>query len=344
MPASVEHPVRPWGANGPEVAFSEDVSAESRADVAGLLAGWDSALFPDPRIEVSVLVGGANNRNFTVRAGDEKYAMRVANLQNERFAVDRVSAIAAQRKAATHDLAPEILETKLPEGHMLSMFIEGETLLGTDRLEDPDVLQLTGRTFRELHDLSADIRTFSPFDDIRLWIGLARQDGSELPSDLDDILALTDRIERELLRCELPLVLCHNDTVPQNFILGDGKLRLVDWDYAGLGWACFELGSFAATAGFNPDQREALLKAYDENVNDEQRARVELLGYVAVVREISWVLMATPILKGSTTPDEETFYEDYLRDNRKRAQAMIDSDWFQGRLEDCSRWSAGMDW
>lgn len=343
MPASADQ-IERRGAGGPEVRFADDVTPESRSDVTSLLAEWDPGLFPGPRTEVSVLVGGANNRNFIVRSGAAKYALRVANLQNERFAVDRESAIAAQRKAAEDGLAPEVVAARLPEGHMLSVFIEGETLLGTERLEQPEVLAMVGRTFRRLHALSAEVRTYSPFDDIRLWAGLARRDGSDLPHDFDEMLRLVDRIEEAILRCELPLVLSHNDTVPQNFILSEDGLRLVDWDYAGLGWACFELGSFAATAGFDAERREALLRSYDEDVNDEQRARVEVLGLVAAVREVSWVLMATPILKGNTTPDEESFYEDYLRENSRRVRAMIDSDRFQDRLASSSAWSAGLAW
>lgn len=312
VPASADTTARPWGDGGAPIAFAADVTPESRREIEEVLGGWDASIFAG-ELSVSVLVGGANNRNFVVESPGGKFALRIANPQNERFAVDRDSAIQAQRDAAAGDLAPEVVAARLPEGHILSTFVEGVTLLGSEQLRDTRVLETVGKTFRRLHSLSTSIRAYSPFDDIRLWARLARDDGTELPPDLDDLLARAWEIETLLHRAELPTVFCHNDTVPQNFILSGSHLCLVDWDYAGRGWACFELASFAATAELDAEQQEVLLRSYDAEASGGQRATVELLRFVAAMRETTWALMATPILKGTTTPDDDQFYETYLR-------------------------------
>lgn len=323
MPASAEPTAAPWGEGGPALAFAADVAAADREEILALLADWDSRLFPGEEVEVSVLLGGANNRNYVVRCEGAKYALRIANAQNERFAVDRDSAIQAQSDAAAGGLAPEVVAAKLPEGHVLSTFVEGETLLDNERLRDHGVLTTVGRSLRRLHSLPTSIRAFSPFDDIRLWVGLARKDSDELPPDLDQLLDAVHRVEALMLAAGLPAVFCHNDTVPQNFILSGSELRAVDWDYAGRGWACFELASFSATADLDSDRQEVLLRAYDERVSDPQRATIDLLRFVAAMREVSWVLMATPVLKGTTTPADELFYENYLRDNLARVRGSV---------------------
>jgi thiamine kinase-like enzyme len=206
---------------------------------------------------------------------------------------------------------------------VLSGFVEGKTLLGTEELRDREVLATVGRNLRELHALPTSIRAFSPFEDIRLWARLAREDGTELPADLGQLLAAVGRVEDVLAAAGLPAVFCHNDTVPQNFILSGSELRIVDWDYAGRGWACFELASFSATADLDDDLQEVLLRSYDAETNDCQRASIQLLRFVAAMREATWALMATPILKGTTTTADDLFYENYLRDylqlSRERA-------------------------
>jgi thiamine kinase-like enzyme len=314
---------RPWGGGGPSLAFADDVGGADRAEIAALLASWDAALFPGGEVAISVLVGGANNRNYVVACEGAKYALRIANAQNERFAVDRASALQAQRDAATGGLAPRVYAAKLPEGHVLSGFVEGKTLLGAEELRDRGVLETVGRNLRALHALPTSIRAFSPFEDIRLWARLAGEDGTELPPDHDQLLATVDRVEAALATAGLPAVFCHNDTVPQNFILSGSELRIVDWDYAGRGWACFELASFAATADLDEDLQEILLRSYDAETNDCQRATIQLLRFVAAMREASWALMATPVLKGTTTTADDLFYENYLRDylrlSRERA-------------------------
>lgn len=333
MPASAEPTAAPWGEGGPALAFAADVAAADREEILALLAGWGPGHFPGEEVEVSVLLGGANNRNYVVRCEGAKYALRIANAQNERFAVDRDSAIQAQRDAAAGGLAPEVVAAKLPQGHVLSTFVEGETLLGNERLRDHEVLATVGHSLRRLHSLPTSIRTFSPFDDIRLWVRLAREDGGELPPDLDQLLEAVSRVEAVVTAARLPAVFCHNDTVPQNFILDGGELRAVDWDYAGRGWACFELASFSATADLDPDLQEILLRAYDAEANDRQRATIQLLRLVAAMREVSWVLMATPVLHGTTTLDDDRFYENYLRDNLARVRGYLGAADFERLLE-----------
>jgi len=313
MPPGAETLIRPWGEAALAVAFAADVDVESRGEIEAVLRDWDPALFPGGDVEISNLVGGASNRNFVVRTAAVKYALRIANAQSERFAVDRVAAHRAQREAADAGLAPEPLAARLPEGHVLSRFVEGPTL-GGETLRAPGVLETAGSTLRRLHELPSSLPAYSPFEDIRLWSRLAREDGTEIPADLEQLFEPTWKIEAVIDAAELPTVFCHNDPWTENFILSGSRLQLVDWDYAGRGWACFELGSFCATAGLDPEEREALVRAYDENPSDAQLATVEIMGFVAAMREATWAVMATPILRGTMTPvDGDDFYDNHLR-------------------------------
>lgn len=325
MPPGAETPGRPWGDDAPAVAFAPDVDGESRGEIEAVLSGWDPALFPGGDLEISNLVGGASNRNFVVRTPAAKYALRIANAQSERFAVDRVAAHSAQREAAAAGLAPEPLAARLPAGHVLSSFVEGPTL-GGEALHAPGVLETVGSTLRRLHALPSSLPVYSPFEDIRLWSRLAREDGTAIPAELEELFEQAWGIEAVIDAAGLPIVFCHNDPWTENFILSGSRLQLVDWDYAGRGWACFELGSFCATAGLDPAGREALVRAYDENPSDAQLATVELMGFVAAMREATWAVMATPILRGTMTPvDGDDFYDNHLRTflglARKRAAA-----------------------
>lgn len=309
---STEADVRPWGKGGPAVGFAEDVDTGSREEIEGVLSEWDPELFPGGELEISNLVGGASNRNFVVRTPAAKYALRIANAQSERFAVDRGAAVQAQRDAARGGLAPEAIAARLPEGHVLSTFVEGP-ILTPELLRDPGVLETVGGTLRRLHGQPCSLPSYSPFEDIRLWERLARSDGTEIPPDLEELFDSAWQIEALIEGAGLPAVFCHNDTYPPNFILSDSHLQLVDWDYAGRGWACFELGSFCATAALDDDLREVLLSSYDEGATDVQIASVELMRFVAAMREATWAVMATPILRGTTTPASgEDFYENHL--------------------------------
>ena len=56
---------------------------------------------------------------------------------------------------------------------------------------------------------------------------------------------------------------CHNDLLTANFILDDGDvLRIIDWEYAGMGDRYFDLGNFAVNNELDDEDEERLLDAY----------------------------------------------------------------------------------
>ncbi|MGW4340334.1 phosphotransferase [Rhodococcus koreensis] len=308
---------RSSGAALPTVTFADEVDSDSRTEVLDLLTEWDSALFPGDRVEVSLLSGGANNRNFIVRSGDAKYALRVANSLNDRMAVDRASAFRAQQDAAAVGVAPEVKARKSPAGHMLSQFVAG-TALSVDTIHNSAALAAIASAFHRLHIAPARCRNFEPFRDIEMWIGFARADNVDVPPTIDQLLERASHVERVFAGLNLPRVFCHNDTVPQNFLLNGGSVCLVDWDYAGMGYAAFELGSFSCTADLEPTETAEFLRAYDPNLDAPALARVRLMQFVAGLREIAWVLSSAAILRGTTmVPD--SFYDEYLVNNLRRA-------------------------
>ncbi|MBS1843044.1 MAG: phosphotransferase [Actinobacteria bacterium] len=321
---------RPWGPSGPVVRFGDDVLGGDRAIVGRLLAACAPSVFADEEVTVACLPGGANNRNYTAAGGGRKVVVRVANELSERFAVDRASATQAQRDAAAADLAPQVIAAELPAGHTISEFLVGETLRD-ETIRDDDVIRAVGAALRRLHSTSSSCRDFSPFVEIRLWTDWARRDGTELPSDFDQMLELCDRVERVGFELELPPAFCHNDTVPQNFIRDStGAVRLVDWDFAANGWASFDVASFINIARLDDRRRELFIDAYSGGAGDGQMAMLELLGFVAAVREVAWGVMATPVLSGSTTLMEGWSYESFCATNLAEARARLDAPGFEG--------------
>jgi thiamine kinase-like enzyme len=325
---SVGSAAAPWGPSGPAVEFGDDVLADDRPIVARLLAECDPHSFAGGDVVVACLPGGANNRNYTAQSGAAKVVARVANDLSERFAVDRVSAAQAQRDAAAADLAPALLVAELPQGHMISEFLVGETMRD-ETIRDDEAIGAIGATLRRLHATPSSCRDFSPFFESRLWTDWARRDGTELPPDLAHMLELCDRIEQIGLELELPRAFCHNDTVPQNFIRDQGgTMRLVDWDFAANGWACFDVASFINIARLDERRRALFIEAYAGGASEAQMAMIELLGFVAAVREVAWGFMAAPVLSGSTTLMAGWSYESFRETNLAEARGRLEAPGF----------------
>jgi len=93
---------------------------------------------------------------------------------------------------------------------------------------------------------------------------------------------IADEIER--LRIGVPIRPCHNDLLNANFI-GDGtRTWLVDWEYAGMGDAFFDLGNFSVNHELDESGESELLAAYGSN---DRRALV-LMRFMSDFREAMW--------------------------------------------------------
>jgi thiamine kinase-like enzyme len=297
--------------------FADDINDSLRRQVSTLLRTWQVPGIAGS-VGVTRLAGGASNVNLKISCAQDSYALRICMPDSARWGVQRQAAIQAQRDAAALNVAPDIIASDPAEGHFLSAFVDG-AVLTPELLRSEHLLPEVARTLRRLNAGTTGAREFSPFDDMRTFVELGSAEHAPAPAGFDAMLARSFRIEALFRNRPMPRAFCHSDLVPQNFLLTAGGFRLVDWDYAGQGWIAFEMASFSCQAGLDPAETQELLTAYDPDLDDSQRARVELMRLVAGVREAAWATMAEPILGEHTTPMPGWTYTGYATANLDQA-------------------------
>ena len=98
---------------------------------------------------------------------------------------------------------------------------------------------------------------------VEAYRALAEARGVAIPTAYALATAIARRIELACLTSPVPLRPCHNDLLAANFIDDGERIRIVDWEYAGMGDPFFDLGNFSVNHGLTPDEDAALLAAYD---------------------------------------------------------------------------------
>ena len=89
---------------------------------------------------------------------------------------------------------------------------------------------------------------------------------------------------------------CHNDLLNANFIDDGVRVRIVDWEYAGMGDPFFDLGNFSVNHGLTADEDEELLADYDGGpVRRDRLARLTLMRTVSDFREAMWGVLQQAI-------------------------------------------------
>jgi len=245
------------------------------------LAGLDLTL--------TALSGGITNRNFRVDASgtDERWVIRLAGNDTHLLGISREVEHAATVAAAGVGVGPEVTAFIRPEGYLVTRFIVGEPV-SAEAVHRPETLRRVADSLRRIHDGPAIPGLFVPLRIVEAYRALAIARGVPIPPEYDRATDAARRIERALLADPLEPRPCHNDLLNANFIDDGHRIRIIDWEYAGMGDPFFDLGNFSINHELEPAEDELFLEAYDGSVEPRRLARLTLMRVVSDFREAMW--------------------------------------------------------
>jgi thiamine kinase-like enzyme len=231
-------------------------------------------VWPGVDVRIEPLGGGITNRNFLVETGGEKFVLRIGGKDTELLGIDRDAEHGASLMAAYLGIGPEVVAFLEPEGYLVTRFIDGE-------VGKVDAAR-AGATLRRVHDGHPIPGRFDAFRVVEAYAATATTHGVPLPAAYARAKGVADRIEvRSRLYRRCP---CHNDLLNANFIDDGVRLRIVDWEYAGMGDPYFDLANFAVNHELDEDGEEVLLRAYGDDDHDT----LTLMRFMSDFREAMW--------------------------------------------------------
>ena len=259
---------------------------------------------------VSPLEGGITNRNYRVEHGGEVFVLRLAGESTHLLGIDRQNEHVASSIAAQVGVGAEVVCFIEEESALITRFVSGEPV-APESTRQPERLRRIVESIRRYHEGPAFPGEFSVFRMVRAYHDRAERHGVSLPGTVPEALGLLGQVERSLGPVMHP-VPCHNDLLAANFI-DDGKtVRILDWEYAGMGDAFFDLGNFAANQRLDRDECELLLDLYLREVHRADIAHLHLMRVASDLRESFWGFLQAGI---STL---EFDFEQYARDHLER--------------------------
>ena len=245
------------------------------------LAGRDLTLRP--------LSGGITNRNFLVEAAGtaDRWVIRLAGNDTHLLGISREVEHAATVAAAGVGVGPEVTAFIRPEGYLVTRFIVGSAV-SDEAVHQPETLRRVADSLRRIHDGPAIPGLFVPFRIVEAYRALAAARGVPIPVGYELAQAICRRIELAFLTNPSELRPCHNDLLNANFIDDGTRIRIVDWEYAGMGDPFFDLGNFSINHELTAAEDTELLAAYDGAVRPARLARLTLMRTVSDFREAMW--------------------------------------------------------
>ena len=246
-------------------------------------------------LKSSPLTGGITNENFRIEVNGDVFVLRIPGADTELLGIVRATECAVSQLAGDIGIGPEVFYVIEPEGYLVTSFIDGK-LPSPEQLGQPENIRRVAEAVRRVHKMDTIPERFSPFRVVENSAEIAHRFKVDFPDNFDWLIEQMNIAEAALLRSPCTPRLCHNDLLNANF-LDDGQIRILDWEYAGMGDPVFDLANFSVHHEFSDDQDRWLLEFYFGGVTAENWARIKLLKVISDFREAMWAMVQIGISK-----------------------------------------------
>jgi thiamine kinase-like enzyme len=280
-------------------------------DISGRLSSLLGPLTGEP----VALTGGITNRNFRATFGGADYVIRRPGKDTDLLGIDRQAERLATGAAALLGIAPAV--ATMIDGCLVTEFIACRAVSAhelTARVEE------IAAALRSFHDSAVHLPTsFRVSDLLGDYAMIVEEHGGSLPAAYTEATTAAERIAAVLpIGNARP---CHNDLLAGNIIRAqrDGRMMIVDWEYAGMGDPRFDLGNLSINSEFDEATDERLLEAYHGRAPSEsERAALKLMRVLSDAREGAWGVVQSEI----STLDFD--FQGYGREHFERLAATVE--------------------
>ena len=233
------------------------------------------------------LRGGITNRNYRVRLGGADYVVRVTSPESSLLGMTAAVSMPRRRSRPGWTWDHGWRRSWRTRGAWSLITLPGVPL-PPEELRDPVRLAEVARTIRAVHDGAPFPTTFDAFEVVESYANRPRTRRGAA-AGLRPGAARRGRDQGRAARCGATPVPCHNDLLNANFILDARGVRIVDWEYAGMGDRYFDLGNLSINNGLRDEDDERLLTAYfDAPCTDRRLACLRLMRIMSDFREAMW--------------------------------------------------------
>ncbi|KUO51733.1 MAG: choline kinase [Desulfitibacter sp. BRH_c19] len=217
----------------------------------------------DARVsQVEFLPGGLTNSNYKVYIDGTPYAIRVAGDGTTEY-LNRPAEKNNASLMSEMGISADIYYYDETTGNQICHFIEGKTLHIPD-FQEPEILRKAAKIFQQYHSCGKEF--MDHFDPIRITDEynalLAKKNFKEFFEGFDKVQEKFELIKNAFEKNPPKLVACHNDPLPENYILNGDKMYLIDWEYSGMCDPSFDLAALIIENNLTPELEKVFLEGY----------------------------------------------------------------------------------
>lgn len=208
-------------------------------------------------------MGGLTNHTYHVwLENGEQYVVRIPGEGTEELIIREDEKISTKLAC---DLG---IDARLlyfgDDGSKVTEYIKDAITMSAGTIGKEEHIHQIADIFRKLHTCGVD--TGVPFEVFDMAANYEKIIKDYHVSMFDDYLEVKNQvinIKQEIDSvCDTTRVPCHNDSLCENWVVGNGKMYLIDWEYAGMNDGMWDLADTSIEAAYSHEQDTILLRYY----------------------------------------------------------------------------------
>lgn len=244
-------------------------------------------------LKVFPLDGGITNLNYKIDVDGESFVLRITGERTELLGIDRQNEYIANQQAGTLGIAPEVIYFIRPEGYLVTRYLDSRPLPPEEICSRANIKQLAS-ILKKIHNMPPIPGQFDVFRVVEDYTRTVQEHNVTFPPDFEFLSAQTNNAEKALLKHPYSPAPCHNDLLNANFLF-DGNIRILDWEYAGMGDEFFDLANFSAHHQLTDELDRWFLECYFGAVHPRDWGRLKIMKCMSDFREAMWALIQVAV-------------------------------------------------
>ncbi len=208
-------------------------------------------------------MGGLTNRTYRITFPEgDRYVVRIPGEGTEEMIVRSDERVSTELACGLGVDAPLLYFDE--HGAKVTKYIENAVTMSAETLHQKEHIGQLAEIFKKMH--TSGVNTGIPFEVFEMAQSYEKIIEDKAVRMFEDygarkaeVMAIKQEIDALILAEKVP---CHNDPLCENWVEGDGRMYLIDWEYAGMNDGMWDVADVSIEAGFDDELDELLLAAY----------------------------------------------------------------------------------
>lgn len=219
-------------------------------------------------------LGGLTNHTYCVTLKRGKLLYRLPGEGTETLINRKYEKISTEL-ACSVGVDSELIYFDAETGVKISQYIDNSETLSPETMRENENIISAAKIFSKIHNSNIDTKVpFNVFEMAADYEKFIIDNKGTLFEDYVKVKNSVMELKNKVDAIGVHLVPCHNDPLCENWIKDQNRLYLVDWEYAGMNEAMWDLADLSIEASFTNEMDQLLLNTYfDNNVTQDDTLR-----------------------------------------------------------------------